>query len=34
MFLEFENDLDNLAGGSSLVGDNSGESNNFLHFNL
>ncbi|TYK24037.1 CACTA en-spm transposon protein [Cucumis melo var. makuwa] len=26
MFLEFENDLDNLAGGSSLVGDNSGSS--------
>ena len=34
MFLEFENDLDNLAGGSSSVRDNVGESKNFLHFNL
>uniref|UniRef100_A0A9I9ECR9 CACTA en-spm transposon protein n=2 Tax=Cucumis melo TaxID=3656 RepID=A0A9I9ECR9_CUCME len=34
MFLEFKDDLDNIAGGSSSVGDNAGESKNFLHFNL
>ena len=34
MFLEFEDDLDNLAGGSSFVGNNASESKNFLHFNL
>ena len=34
MFLQFEDDLDNIAGGSSSVGDNTGESKNFLHFNL
>uniref|UniRef100_A0A9I9EGK7 CACTA en-spm transposon protein n=1 Tax=Cucumis melo TaxID=3656 RepID=A0A9I9EGK7_CUCME len=34
MFLEFENDLYNLAGGLSSMGDDSGEFNNFLHFNL
>ena len=33
-FLEFEDDLDNLAGGSSSVGDNAGESKKFFHFNL
>ncbi|TYK11634.1 CACTA en-spm transposon protein [Cucumis melo var. makuwa] len=34
MSLQFEDDLDNIAGGSSSVGDNTGESKNFLHFNL
>uniref|UniRef100_A0A9I9EG35 CACTA en-spm transposon protein n=1 Tax=Cucumis melo TaxID=3656 RepID=A0A9I9EG35_CUCME len=34
MFLEFEDDLDNIAEGSSSMGDNSSESKNFLHFNL
>jgi len=35
MFLQFEDDLDNnIAGGSLAVGDNTGESKNFLHFNL
>ncbi|KAL0544198.1 hypothetical protein IC582_019311 [Cucumis melo] len=34
MFLQFEDNLDNIAGGSSSVGDNTGESKNFLHFNL
>ena len=34
MFLEFVEDLDNLAGGSWLVNDNLGESNNRVHFNL
>ena len=34
MFLEFTDDLDNLVGGSSLMGDNSGESNDGIHFNL
>ena len=33
MFLEFEDNLDNLAGGSSSVDDNASESKNFLHFN-
>ncbi|KAA0063214.1 CACTA en-spm transposon protein [Cucumis melo var. makuwa] len=33
MFLEFEDDLDNIVEGSSSVGDNMGESKNFLHFN-
>ena len=32
IFLQFEDDLDNIAGGSSSVGDNTGESKNFLHF--
>ncbi|KAA0066600.1 CACTA en-spm transposon protein [Cucumis melo var. makuwa] len=30
MFLEFENDLDNIAGGSSSVGDNTGSSSQQL----
>ena len=34
MFLQFEDDLDNIAGGLSSVGDNTGEFKNFLHFNL
>ena len=34
MFLEFAKDLDNLVGGSLSMGDNSGESNNGIHFNL
>ena len=34
MFLEFIEDLDNPTRGSSSVGDNSGESNNGIHFNL
>ena len=33
MFLEFAEELDNPAEGLSLVGDNSGESNNSIHFN-
>ena len=32
--LEFAEDLDNLAGGSSSTGNNSGESNNGTHFIL
>ena len=34
MFLEFTEDLDNPVGGPSSMGDNSGESNNGIHFNL
>ena len=34
MFLEFTEVLDNPVGGSSSVGDNLGESNNGIHFNL
>ncbi|KAA0061130.1 CACTA en-spm transposon protein [Cucumis melo var. makuwa] len=34
MFLKSEDNLDNIAGGSSFVDENTGESKNFLHFNL
>ena len=34
MFLKFAEDLDNLAGRSSSVGDNLSESNNGIHFNF
>ncbi|KAA0044951.1 gamma-aminobutyrate transaminase POP2 [Cucumis melo var. makuwa] len=34
MFLEFANDLDNLAGGSSSVGDNLGRLLNYLQLKL